>query len=137
KDVYYFLDLSDADKLRSAEWQRKTILDDHRGIMLIWDPVYGRFNSDVNRSMGADEIRDAGWIPIEVFDRQYAETPKKPSIIDQVVPLIQDQRIGPTIIFLSPLDAQGNPTSKSLAIPLPDLSQQAAPATQPATQPTN
>jgi len=136
KDVYYFLDVSDTDKLRTAEWQRKTILEDHHGIMLIWDPVYGRFNSGLSRSMKAEEIRDAGWIPIQVFDKQYAETAKKPGIIDRVVPLIQDQHIGPTIVFLSPLDTRGNPTPRSLAIPLPDMSGLAAPATQPATQPT-
>jgi hypothetical protein len=136
KDVYYFLDVSDTDKLRAAEWQRKTILEDHRGILLVWDPVYGRFNSDINRSMMAEEIRDAGWIPIHIFDKQYAETPKKPSVIDRLAAQIQDQRIGPTIIFLSPQDAYGNPTPRSLAIPLPDMTSLASPETQPTTQPS-
>ena len=136
KGVYYFLDLSDTDKLRTAEWQRKTILEDHRGIILMWDPVYGLFNSDVNRSVPAEEIRNAGWIPIHVFDRQYSQPPKKPSIIDILASQIQDEKLGPTIIFLSPLDARGNPTPKSLAIPLPDMTSLASPATQPATQPT-
>ena len=136
KDVYYFLDLSDTDKLRTAEWQRKTILEDHRGIILVWDPVYGLFNSDINRSMKAQEIRDAGWIPIQTFDKQYSEPPKKESIIDRVAKQIQDEKLGPTIIFLSPLDAHGNPTPKSLAIPLPDMTSLASPATQPTTQPS-
>ena len=137
KDVYYFLDLSDTDKLRTAEWQRKTILNDHRGIILIWDPVYGRFNSDVSRSMMAEEIRDAGWIPIQIFDRQYREAPKKQSLVDRLAKQIQDEQLGPTIIFLSPMDSKGNPTPRSLAIPLPDMTSLASPATQPTTQPAN
>ncbi|HEV8604846.1 MAG TPA: hypothetical protein VGQ99_05740 [Tepidisphaeraceae bacterium] len=136
KDVYYFLDLSDTDKLRTAEWQRKTILNDYRGIILVWDPVYGLFNSDVNRSMKAQEIRDAGWIPIQIFDKQYSEPPKKESIIDRVAKQIQDEKLGPTIIFLSPQDSHGNPTPRSLAITLPDMTSLASPATQPATAPS-
>src|SRR5258706_1493047 len=136
KGVYYFLDLSDTDKLRTAEWQRKTIMEDHRGIILMWDPVYGLFNSDVNRSVPAEEIRNAGWIPIQVFDKQYSQPPKKPSIIDILAKQIQDEKLGPTIIFLSPLDAHGNHTSESLAIPLPDMTSLASPATQPTTQPS-
>jgi hypothetical protein len=135
KDTYYFLDVSDADPRRTAEWQRKTILEDQRGIILFWDPVYGLFNSDINRSMMAQEIRAAGWIPVHIFDRQYGEPPKKESIIDRVAKQIQDEKLGPTIVFLSPFDAQGNPTPKSLAISIPDMSDLAAPATQPTTQP--
>jgi len=137
KGVYYFLDLSDTDKMRTAEWQRKTIVEDHRGIILVWDPVYGLFNSDVNRSVPAEEIRNAGWIPIQVFDKKYSPPPKKSSMIDVLANQIQPDELGPTIIFLSPLDAHGNPTPKSLAIPLPDMTSLASPATQPTTQPSN
>ena len=137
KDTYYFLDLADTDKVRTAEWQRKTILTDHKGIILIWDPVYGRFNSDVNRSMKAEEIAAAGWIPIKIFDNQYDEPVIKESIVDRLAKKIQDLHLGPTIVFLSPMDAQGTPTPRSLAIPLPDMSELAAPVTQPTTQPAN
>ena len=85
--------------------------------------------------MKAEEIRDAGWVPIQIFDKQYAEPPKKESIIDRVAKQIQDEKLGPTIIFLSPQDARGNPTPNSLAVPLPDMTSLASPATQPTTQP--
>jgi hypothetical protein len=137
KDVYYFLDLSDSDKLRTAEWQRKTILTDHRGIILVWDPVYGRFNSDSNRSMSADEIREAGWIPIHIFDKQPGIPPSKESVIDRLAKQIHDPALGPTIIFLSPLDAWGNPTPKSLAVAIPSMESLPVPATQPTTQPSS
>jgi hypothetical protein len=135
KDVYYFLDVSDSDKMRTAEWQRKTILEDHRGIILVWDPIYGRFNSDSNRSMTAQEIRDAGWVPIHAFTKQPGEPPNKSSVIDRLAQQIHDPSIGPWIIFLSPQDVRGNPTPRSLAIPLPAMDTMPEPATQPTTQP--
>jgi hypothetical protein len=133
KDVYYFLDVSDADKMRTAEWQRKTILEDHRGIILVWDPIYGRFNSDSNRSMTAKEIRDAGWVPIHTFTKQPGEPPNKDSVIERLAQQIHDPSIGPWIIFLSPQDANGNRTPRSLAIPLPSMDSMPEPATQPTT----
>jgi hypothetical protein len=135
KDVYYFLDVSDSDKLRTAEWQRKTIEQDHRGIMLVWDPVYGRFNSDSNRSMSAQEIAAAGWVPIHAFTKQPGQPPNKASVIERLAHQIHDDSLGPWLIFLSPLDVDGHPTPKSLAIPIPDMTSLASPATQPTTQP--
>ena len=64
--VYYFLDISPTQKLQSREWTKSTIDAVPRGTILIWDPVFGVFNSDAKRSVTQQEIADAGWVPDEI-----------------------------------------------------------------------
>ena len=47
---------------RRASGQRKRSLTRLRGTILIWDPIYGVFNSDARRSIPEEEIEAAGWV---------------------------------------------------------------------------
>jgi hypothetical protein len=60
--VYYFLDISPTQKLQTREWSKKTIADAPHGTILIWDPIYGVFNSDAKRSVSEEAIENAGWV---------------------------------------------------------------------------
>lgn len=63
--IYYFLDQSWTDTKSSREWRKETIDRMPPGTLLIWDPVYGVFNADRNRSVPKDEIERAGWVPLQ------------------------------------------------------------------------
>jgi hypothetical protein len=60
--VYYFLDRSPTSGLNSPQWNKQTIAEPLPGIMLVWDPVYGVYNSDANRSVKESDIEAAGWM---------------------------------------------------------------------------
>jgi hypothetical protein len=64
--VCYFLDISPTGKLQTREWKRSTIEDAPRGTILIWDPIYGVYNSDAARSVPESAIEDAGWVYDEI-----------------------------------------------------------------------
>lgn len=59
--IYYALDLSPTDAERSVEWVKQKVQAKPPGTLLIWDPIYGVYNADANRSIQADEIIAAGW----------------------------------------------------------------------------
>jgi len=61
--IFYFLGISQTDHHTAREWTKKTVDDAPSGTILIWDSVYGVYNSDTGRSVTLDEIRNAGWIP--------------------------------------------------------------------------
>jgi hypothetical protein len=60
--VHYYLDICPTDRLRTREWLRSTIADAPRGTAIIWDPVFGFYNSDTKRSVRASDINAAGWV---------------------------------------------------------------------------
>jgi hypothetical protein len=124
RDVYYFLDISPTDWKKSAAWQRDTIeargdaSSNNNGILLIWDPVYGVFNSDASRSIHAQEVLKAGWVPVYIFNRQPDEKPED-TAMNRFAEKIQSDYLHPWVVFLSPRDKDGNLTDRSLEIPLP------------------
>jgi hypothetical protein len=62
---YYFLDISPSGP-KAREWHQQTIQSPPPGTILIWDPVYGKYNSDAARSITRDEIEAAGWVADEI-----------------------------------------------------------------------
>ena len=61
--IFYFLDISQTDHRSAREWTKKTVDTAPPGTILVWDSVYGVYNSDTGRSVTLKEIGDAGWIP--------------------------------------------------------------------------
>jgi hypothetical protein len=59
--VWYFLDRSPSGEY-TREWRKGTIANPPKGTFLIWDPIYGVYNSDANRSVKLGAIRQAGWV---------------------------------------------------------------------------
>jgi hypothetical protein len=60
--VYYYLEISPTEKLKTREWTRDIITSAPRGTILVWDRVSGEFNSDTRRSVTQEAIEDAGWV---------------------------------------------------------------------------
>ncbi len=117
--VYYDMDHRFTDLARTADYHRKTIVDDQRGILLIWDPVYGQYNSDLSRVISADEIVAAGWVPVRVFDGQIG-TPAEKSAVERVASRFNSKNASADwVVFLSPFDKDGRPTDPALRVPLP------------------
>ncbi|HSV16748.1 MAG TPA: hypothetical protein VLI90_20955 [Tepidisphaeraceae bacterium] len=64
--ILYHLDLSPSDGSRVREW-RKDVLDAvPPGTTVVWDPIYGVFNSDKSRSISAEELLNAGWKEVQM-----------------------------------------------------------------------
>ena len=70
-----------------------TIASPPDGTILIWDPVYGVFNSDANRSIPEGEPARHGWVPLDLIP------------IEDYVFLGQDWDV-----WASPRDASGAPS---------------------------
>lgn len=116
--VCYFLDLSPSDPERTVEYKLKTTGNPPPGVMIIWDPMYGVYNSDNERSFTAQQLIDHGWLPAKVF----ADPPPQPGgsgPVDKLARTIQQEKIGDWIVFLSPLDISGQPTPMDLVLSLP------------------
>jgi len=95
--IWYFLDSSQTDPGKTREWKKNIVADAPPGTLLIWDPIYGVFNSDTARSITEKEIRDAGWVEI---------------------PDLPDGVTGEWLMFHSPDDAaSAAPTSRTAAPP--------------------
>ena len=62
--IFYYLDLSPDDRTRLREWRKDLIDAVPPHTLLIWDPIYGVFNSDERRSISAEELLKAGWKPL-------------------------------------------------------------------------
>jgi hypothetical protein len=62
--IFYFLGVSQTDHSAAREWTKKTVDSAPPGTILVWDSVYGVYNSDTGRSVKLDEITRAGWIPL-------------------------------------------------------------------------
>jgi hypothetical protein len=64
--VLYHLDLSPSDGSRVREWRRDVLDAVPAGTIVVWDPIYGVFNSDKSRSISADELVRAGWKEVQM-----------------------------------------------------------------------
>jgi hypothetical protein len=62
--IFYYLDMSSTDRSRIREWKKSVIDTVPPGTLLIWDPIYGVYNSDTQRSIKVDELLNDGWKPI-------------------------------------------------------------------------
>jgi hypothetical protein len=62
--VPYAMDISSTDSSRTRPWTKKSVDSAPPGCILIWDPIYGIYNSESDRSIPLSEILAAGWIPI-------------------------------------------------------------------------
>jgi uncharacterized membrane protein len=60
----YWLDL-DPNSGQLIDWTKTNIDARPAGTLLIWDRVGAMFNSDAQRKVPLDEIRNAGWIPLK------------------------------------------------------------------------
>jgi hypothetical protein len=60
--IHFFLDISPTAKDATRQWTKQTIALTPPGTVLVWDPVYGYYNSDENRSVTVEEVDAAGWI---------------------------------------------------------------------------
>lgn len=60
--IYYFLDRSMVGP-GSREWSRKTTQTPAPGTLLVWDNIYGFYNSDATRSVDLKLIQHSGWLP--------------------------------------------------------------------------
>ena len=60
--VFYFLGISLVSHDRSMEWSRSIIENPPSGAILVWDDVYGLFNSDTARTVTLQQIENAHWI---------------------------------------------------------------------------
>jgi len=114
RGLNFLLDVSHTDPIKSAEYKRNKILPDTQGVLMVWDPIYGQFNSDTNRIMSAAEIEQKGWIPVKVFGKS-DPTPKKTGLLDQ----LSKDDLNDWVVFLSPLTKDGKKTDESLRVPLP------------------
>ncbi len=54
--IFYYLDMSSTDRSHVREWKKSIIDAVPPGTLLIWDPIYGVYNSDTQRSIKADEL---------------------------------------------------------------------------------
>jgi hypothetical protein len=59
--IDYFLDTSAEDPTRSTPWNKELVADKPSGTLLIWDDGFSNMNSNADRDVTLDEIRDAGW----------------------------------------------------------------------------
>jgi hypothetical protein len=59
--IWYFLDRSPSGE-GTWEWSRQRIEQAPKGTVVIWDPIYGVYNSDTRRSVHLEAIKAAGWV---------------------------------------------------------------------------
>ena len=62
--LFYFMGMSFSDATKAREWNRQTVTEAPPGTLLVWDPVYGVYNSDAKRSVRVEEILGAGWVEL-------------------------------------------------------------------------
>lgn len=61
--VFYFLDRSRNDPILSRDFVSKNLQNPPPGTLLLYDPMYARYNASRDRRIdGTDELRAAGWI---------------------------------------------------------------------------
>lgn len=93
--IWFFLDRSPIGP-HTYEWSRRRIDHPPAGTILIWDSVYGYYNSDQNRSVTLEDLRRAGW-------RENAEIVEEcRSQCQAVTPAGQWPYLGDWHIFFSP-----------------------------------
>jgi hypothetical protein len=93
-EVAYFMGVSHTDAGWVRDWRRDVLLKTPPGTLLVWDPVYAKYNSDANRVVALDELRAAGWV-------------ERPDIADAFNPISSGE---PWHFFVSPRSILGTPS---------------------------
>jgi hypothetical protein len=73
--VFYYLDLSPADRAAVVESCRETIASPPPGTVLLWDPIYSARNALADRAVSLDEVTRAGWQPLPELDEVLRGSP--------------------------------------------------------------
>jgi hypothetical protein len=61
--IFYFMDSAPGgSSTDGVEWKETTLAQKPPGTLMVWDPIYGVFNSDAARSITLEEIEAAGWV---------------------------------------------------------------------------
>ncbi len=60
--VGYFLDINMDDRRIARPWTQETVAAAPAGTLLIWDRIYGVYNSSRDRSVSAEDLRAACWV---------------------------------------------------------------------------
>jgi hypothetical protein len=104
--IAYALDCSPTDRGKLREWRKDVVDRAPPGTLLIWDPVYGVFNSDQIRVVTLAEIRAAGWIEDPAASDRFnqVEIPSGHHWLDGATPAPTDWHI-----FRSPRTISGRP----------------------------
>ena len=66
--IFYFMDSGPGSSADGVEWKESTLAAKPPGTLMVWDPIYGVFNSDAARSITLEEIEAAGWVPESLPD---------------------------------------------------------------------
>ncbi len=66
--IFYFMDSGPGASADGVEWTEAMLTEAPPGTLMVWDPIYGVFNSDAARSITLEEIEAAGWAPEEMPD---------------------------------------------------------------------
>ena len=111
REINFYLDISPTDWDKCAEWKTETVLNPPGGVLLIWDPIYGQYNSDKNLTMTAERIRQAGWVQVHSFEGE-ANAADPNSMMTRLARNFVFDDIGPWYVFLSPADKDGRPTPR-------------------------
>jgi hypothetical protein len=61
--IFYFMDSGPGETVDGVEGKESTLTQKPPGTLMVWDPIYGVFNSDAARSITLEEIEAAGWVP--------------------------------------------------------------------------
>ncbi|MGB7159610.1 MAG: hypothetical protein WBD40_16200 [Tepidisphaeraceae bacterium] len=61
--IFYFMDSGPGSSAKGVEWKESILAQAPPGTLMVWDPIYGVFNSDAARSITLEEIEAAGWVP--------------------------------------------------------------------------
>jgi hypothetical protein len=70
-EVAYFMGVSHTDAGWVRDWRRDVLLHPQPGTLLVYDPVYAKYNSDANRVVTPDELRAAGWVERDDLANQF------------------------------------------------------------------
>jgi hypothetical protein len=109
--IHYFGDISTTDKFRAVQWHRKNIVAPPDGTILIWDPMYGVYNSDTDHCIQVDEIRRAGWVLRQTFKKESRGMGS--GMVSRMAQQITRDEVGEWYLFLSPRDIHGQRTAEN------------------------
>jgi hypothetical protein len=93
--IFYFLNISQTQRGQTVEWTRANVEHAPPGTLMVWDAMYGVYNSDDKRVVPLDAILRAGWVPVPA----------------PAVTTATRERPSDWHIFLSPLDSSNKPAA--------------------------
>lgn len=67
--VYQYLDFSMTDRRKTVVWGKPMLTKGKRGVIVVWDEVYGTKNADANMCVTREELAENGWKLLRTFVR--------------------------------------------------------------------